>query len=184
MSYELFEKAWTETGRIEGGYVNDPSDSGGETNWGITKRVARLNGYEGEMRDLSSETAMLIAKSAYWDKLQLDEVEEITGPPIALELFDTGFNMGLQRAGEFLQRCLNALNNDEWRYDDLPVDGDIGPKTLAALDEFAAWRGAEGLRVLLTALNCLQGEFYISLAERRQKDEKFVYGWLLNRVKI
>ena len=30
---------------IEGGYVNDPNDSGGETNYGVTEKVARDNGY-------------------------------------------------------------------------------------------------------------------------------------------
>jgi len=36
--------------------------------------------------------------------------------------------------------------------------------------------------VLCRALNCLQGAYYIELAERREKDERFVYGWLKNRV--
>lgn len=182
MSKQTFNKVWLATRRVEGGYVNDPADSGGETNWGITKAVARANGFDGDMRDMQPETAMWIAKSAYWDSMNLDEVEEIAGRGIAGELFDTGFNMGQQRAGEFLQRCLNALNNNEWRYDDVTVDGIIGPATLAALDEFVAWRGKQGINVLFSMLNCLQGEFYVSLAERRQKDEEYLYGWFLNRV--
>ena len=36
--------------KVEGGYVNDPSDSGGETNYGITKHVARKYGYKGSMK--------------------------------------------------------------------------------------------------------------------------------------
>jgi len=35
---------------------------------------------------------------------------------------------------------------------------------------------------MVLALNCLQGAFYVELAEKREKDERFVYGWLLNRV--
>ena len=50
----------------------------------------------------------------------------------------------------------------------------------AAEDEFV-WV-LDGEVVLVRALNSLQGAFYVELAEKRQKDEAFVYGWLLNRV--
>ena len=31
-------------------------------------------------------------------------------------------------------------------------------------------------------LNCLQGAYYVDLAERREKDQRFMYGWLTHRV--
>lgn len=43
-------------------------------------------------------------------------------------------------------------------------------------------RGPEGDAALALALNCDQGVYYKNLSRRRQKDEKFVYGWLKNRV--
>jgi len=52
-----FDKAWAKTGMAEGGYVNDPSDSGGETNHGITIKVARRNGYLNAMKDMTKEEA-------------------------------------------------------------------------------------------------------------------------------
>lgn len=61
-------------------------------------------------------------------------------------------------------------------------DSDIGPATIKALEAYKAHRGAEGESVLLKALNCLQGARYIELSRVRQKDEKYVYGWLQNRV--
>ena len=49
----------------EGGYVDHPSDPGGRTNWGITERVARANGYSGSMRALPKATAREIYRKQY-----------------------------------------------------------------------------------------------------------------------
>lgn len=168
---------------IEGGYVDDPSDSGGETNYGVTIAVARKYGYEGDMKDLPRDLAFKIYSDKYWDALKLDDVCELS-PGIARELADTGINMGVGRAGKFLQRSLNSLNNGGSYYPDIAVDGMVGKRTIVALTSFLDLRGNEGKTVLLNMLNCLQGEFYISLAERREKDEKFVYGWFKHRVTI
>jgi lysozyme family protein len=91
-------------------------------------------------------------------------------------------NQGVAAAATYLQRVLNALNQAGKLYPDLAVDGSIGRITVAALHEYLARRGQDGERVMLRALNSLQGACYIALAERRQKDEAYVYGWLLNRV--
>ena len=73
----------------------------------------------------------------------------------------------------------------EGRYiPDLKADGDIGPATRSALTAFLRARGGEGEVVLLKALNVLQGERYISLAEGRAANESFLYGWLRTRVEI
>lgn len=168
---------------IEGGYVNNPNDSGGETNYGITKKVARDYGWRGPMRELPIEFAKSIYADIYWGSLKLDKVEKIY-PKIAKEMGDTGVNMGTKRSARFLQRCLNVLNNRGSYYKDITVDGVMGPQTLSALESYKNKRGARGEIVLLNMLNCLQGASYIELAERREKDESFVYGWFRNRVKI
>lgn len=167
--------------QVEGGYVNDPSDSGGETNWGVTKAVARKYGYEGPMRDMPREIAFNIYEDMYWDSMLLDEIEKYSSL-VAAEMADTGVNMGIGRASTFLQIALNALNNQGKDYPDIVEDGDIGRGTLAALNSFYTRRGNDGMLVLEKALNCQQGAFYIDLVRRRQKDEKFLYGWLSNRV--
>jgi len=176
-----FVNAWYKTGRAEGGYVDDPEDSGGETNHGITKRVARQNGYDGDMRDMRVAQAEAIAKEHYWDVMSLDDVDRVS-PAIAEEMFDTGFNTGPIRAVGFLQRSLNALNRQAKDYDDMLVDGHFGPRTRRALYVFLHTRRHDGEIVMMRALNGLQLEFYMSLTERRQKDERFLYGWILNRV--
>lgn len=166
---------------IEGGYVNDPNDSGGETNFGITIDVARRYGYNGPMRDLPRALAFTIYSDEYWYKPRLDEIA-LMSPEIAEELADTGINMGVGRAGKFLQRSLNVLNNRQKYYNDIVVDGAIGNGTIGALRAYLDKRGKRGEKVLYRMLNSLQGAFYVTLAERREKDESFVYGWYENRV--
>ena len=102
-------------------------------------------------------------------------------PLVAAELFDTGVNMGAGVAASFLQRALNALNRGAADWPDVAVDGRVGPATLAALDRFLRTRPA-GETVLVRALEALQGERYVALAERRPANEAFLYGWLANRI--
>lgn len=168
---------------VEGGFVNDPSDSGGATNFGITEKVARAYGYTNDMRDLPRATAFRIYADRYWEPLHLSVIERMSSH-VADELADTSVNMGVKRAAEFLQRSLNVLNYGGKLYPDLFVDGDIGQRTTRALGEYLAHRGNEGEIVLVKMLNSLQGAFYVELAERREKDEKFIYGWFKNRVKL
>lgn len=164
--------------RVEGGYVNDPSDSGGETNFGVTVAVARANGYNGAMRDLPRSTAFDIYSAKYWDVVRADDLAKLSGL-VAEEVVDTSVNMGPGRAGKFLQRALNVLNKRGSLYRDLTVDGAIGKDTISALRAYLNERNEE---TLVKALNCLQGAYYITLAERREKDEAFAYGWFKNRV--
>jgi lysozyme family protein len=165
----------------EGGYSDHPADRGGPTNFGITQAVARAEGYGGDMRDLPRRTAAKIYRTLYWERPAFAFVAEIA-PFVAAELFDTGVNMGTGVAAGFLQRSLNALNRNGRDYADLTVDRQIGAKTLAALAAFLKLRGPGGETVLLKAMEALQGERYIDLAERRPGNEAFLYGWLANRL--
>lgn len=165
----------------EGGYVNHPADKGGATRWGVTEAVARAQGYGGDMRALPRETAVDIYRRLYWTRPGYDRVAA-RAPSIAAELFDTAVNMGPDTASRFLQRALNALNRNARDYPDIAADGRVGPRTLAALGGFLEARGAAGERVLLKALDALQGERYVALAEQRPANEAFLYGWLAGRV--
>ena len=110
----------------------------------------------------------------------LDEVASLSSQ-IAAEMFDTGFHTGPKRPVAMLQRSLNALNRQEKDYDDMLVDGQAGPKTLRALALFIN-RRRFAVKIMMRALNGLQLEYYMSLVERRKKDERFLNGWILNRV--
>ncbi len=162
----------------EGGYSNHPADRGGATRWGITEAVARANGYAGDMRHFAREAAAAIYRQLYWQRPRFDQVAT-RAPTIAAELFDTGVNMGPAVATGFFQRALNALNRGASDYPDVLFDGRIGAQTLAALDGYLANRAES---VLLKAIEALQGERYLSLAEQRPANEAFLYGWLANRI--
>ena len=166
----------------EGGYVNHKADKGGPTCFGITEAVARAHGYAGAMRNLPRDEAAAIYRRLYWLRPRFDQVAK-RAPRVAAELFDTGANMGPAVAATFLQRALTALNRNAADYADLVPDGRVGPQTLAALDAFFEARGKRGGEtVLLRALEALQGERYLRLAERRPANEAFLYGWLANRI--
>jgi lysozyme family protein len=165
----------------EGGYSNHPADRGGATRFGITEAVARAHGFAGDMRHLPREEAAAIYRRIYWLRPGFDRVAE-HAPALAAELFDTGVNMGPPVAAGFLQRALNALNRGAADFPNIPVDRRIGPRTIDALEAFLRHRGPSGEAVLLKAVEALQGERYLRLAEQRPANEAFLYGWLANRL--
>lgn len=164
----------------EGGFVDHPDDRGGPTNWGITERVAREHGFQGHMRDLTRIEAKRILIADYWDKPGLSRVGAIS-MPIAVEMMDTGVNMGPRFPATSLQRWLNAFNR---RDPELATDGIIGPMTLAALKKFIDTRGNNGETVMVKALNCSQGHRYLEITENRRENESFIFGWMQNRVNL
>ena len=111
-----FDTAFTKLLGHEGGYVNHPNDPGGETNWGITKAVAREFGYTGSMRDLPRDTAKRIYRVKYWDTVKADEMPDAVRYP----LFDAAVNSGVGQAARWLQRALGVAD-----------DGKIGAITIA-----------------------------------------------------
>ena len=105
----------------EGGYVNDPRDNGGETNYGISKKAyPSLN-----IKNLTYQDVSDIYKRDYWDKCQCQYLSY----PVALVVFDSAVNSGVGRASKWLQKAANVAAKKA----NLPVviaDGFIGPKTI------------------------------------------------------
>jgi lysozyme family protein len=177
----VIAKIINETIGVEGGYANHPSDPGGETMWGITKRVAQANGYTGPMKALPRETAVRIYYTEYAVKPGFAAVAEIS-PAVGAELFDTGVNMGVARPALWFQEWLNAFNQRGKLYPDIKEDGQIGPGTLAAFTAYRAKRGAEADKVMVAALNCDQGARYKTITVAKQSNEDFIFGWVRTRV--
>ena len=102
----------------EGGYVNHPNDPGGETMYGVTKRVAQAHGYWGDMRKLPKSLAKQITEKSYYNAVKGDQLDRL----IAWQLTDAAYNHGPKQAVKFLQRAVGAS-----------ADGLIGPRTLEAV---------------------------------------------------
>ncbi len=172
--------------RREGGdkYTNIPGDSGGPTKYGITlntlSKWRKKPCTAADVEALTEAEARQIYTARYWYEPGFDRVAPISSE-VADELMDTGVNMGPARAVEFLQRLLTAFNNRGAFYPDLKVDGVLGQNTIIALGSYLARRGKEGELVLLFSLDSFQTERYVGIAERREKDEEFVYGQILQR---
>ena len=126
----------------EGGYVNDPRDPGGETNWGITKRTAKANGYQGSMLAMTREQAYKIYYSAFWLRYQCDKMPDA----VAFQFFDAAVNHGLGNASRMLQRAVNVAD-----------DGIIGNMTIAAIKKMA-------ISDVIMRLNAERLEFYCKLS--------------------
>ena len=104
----------------EGGYVDNPKDPGGATRWGITERVARANGYTGDMREFPVERAKQIARWEYWDAVQADQLPDA----LRYAVFDAAYNSGPVQAVHWLQRALGVK-----------ADGVIGMQTRLAAQQ-------------------------------------------------
>lgn len=108
----------------EGGYVNDPKDPGGETNWGITWPVLheainrKLVPAETTIASLTRDQAKAIYKPLFWDAAGLDEYD----PAVAFQAMDVAVNSGVTAATVLLQRAAGVA-----------ADGRIGPVTRAAI---------------------------------------------------
>lgn len=167
----------------EGGFVDDPTDRGGATKYGITEAVAREFGYKGNMRDLPLETAIAIYDQRYWQKLKLDQIEPYS-QPLAVVLFDYAVNSGVSRASTELQRTLNVLNEGGTDYPDISEDGIVGPGTLRALEGLKKRRSQQGINVLAATINCCRVEFLQSLSIRKPSQERFTFGWFLRALNL
>lgn len=80
--------------RWEGGYTNDPSDPGGETKYGISKRA-----YPNlDIRNLTRGGAAYIYRKDYWEMIGADSMPD----PLALVVFQAAVNCGVSRANKWL----------------------------------------------------------------------------------
>ena len=125
MTQTRFDQCLDEVLRHEGGYVDHPSDPGGATNMGITRKtLARWRQVspwwkldKAAVRGLERAEAARIYRASYWDTSRAG----LLPAGLDLALFDFAVNSGPDRAVRLLQAELGVV-----------ADGRIGPLTLGA----------------------------------------------------
>ncbi|MCC5987152.1 MAG: peptidoglycan-binding protein [Pararhodobacter sp.] len=151
----------------EGGFVNDPDDPGGATNFGVTIHTMRRLGLdltgdgvidESDVRALTREQAIEIFITHYWARPRINALPEPLQPPV----FDMYVNAG-SNAVRILQRLLVDMGHD------IAVDGVIGPQTIRAAQ--AAAEAAPGH--IADAYGIARREYYYALADRRPASRKY-----------
>lgn len=161
----------------EGGYVNNPNDPGGATNYGISLRFLRDYPTLGDVDDdgdvdvqdikqLTKEQASAIYKQVWWDKYQYEQYPDVT---IATKVFDFAINMGAVRAHKLLQQALNKTYGLR-----LTTDGIIGPATMSIIR--AIKDGADEQK-FIDAYSAEAYAFYQSLVQNNPKLGVFLKGW-------
>ena len=122
-----FKDAWAIVQPWEGGYVNDPSDPGGETNYGISKRAFPNE----DIKNMTPDRAGILMYDNYWQPESCGNAFMPDG--INLYVFDMAVNMGIDKAGRVLQAAINQVWVNNKQAGLVAIDGKIGPATLSAL---------------------------------------------------
>ena len=151
----------------EGGYVNDPSDPGGATNFGVTIHTMRRLGLDlnrdgkvdaADVRRITRDQARAIFVEHYFNRPQIDALPE----PVQASVFDMYVNSG-SNAVRILQRMLRKMDQD------VSVDGAIGPMTIAATQTAFA----QAPVFFADAYGIERRNYYYRLGDKRPASRKY-----------
>lgn len=157
----------TDIVKREGGFVNDPDDPGGATNYGVTIHTMRALGLdlteddvvtEADVRALTRNQAVDIFIRHYFEKPLIGQLPR----PLQATVFDMYVNAG-SNAVKLLQRLLNDMGQN------LAVDGILGPKSIAAAE--AVFHDAP--EHLVDAYGIARRNYYFRIADRRPASRKY-----------
>ena len=151
----------------EGGFVDDPDDKGGATNWGVTQAVwedfLEDEFTSEDVKGFTREQAIELYEEEFWIPSQAEklpaEVREV--------YFDMCVNHGQRNAVKILQTCVNSKGGN------LEVDGGIGPNTIGACSDLKLWEVQVERSGFYWNL-VFKGSFY----GKRNNQAKFIRGWI------
>jgi lysozyme family protein len=153
--------------KSEGGFVHDPDDPGGPTNFGVTLKTLQRLGHDfnqdgrvdiADLKQLRPEQAVQIFVKDYFSKPRIDQLPHMIQAPV----FDMYVNAG-SHAIKVLQRTLNLFDTE------ISVDGVIGPITIRATQSIAR----RAPQYLVDAYGIERVNYYLSLADARPNLRKF-----------
>lgn len=166
-------------------YDNDPDDPGGETIYGIARRMwpeeylwPKLDAIKKGEKDknkikvlIQNNISILIDdvyafyKRNFWDVFGCDHLPQ----PVAVEIFEQAVNIGVYTCTKHIQKALNVLNRNQELWKDIDVDGKMGRITKELLIKACARETG----YILGLLNIMQGNHYITVG-----NEKYIRGWI------
>ena len=160
----------------EGGYVDDPADRGGATNWGVTQKVYEDHvGYQCDKKEIE-EMSEEMAKEIYFEKYWIPSRAEQLPEEIREIYFDMVVNHGQGGAVKILQQ---ACNNKRKAENYIAVDGGIGPNTIKAAGNLKDWE-----------LMVERSGYYWNLVfdgaryTKRTSQVRFIRGWIRRCFKL
>lgn len=167
---EIFEEAFAVIIDHEGGFVDNPIDHGGPTNWGITYKT--LKAWKGDLpvkyediENLTLQDAKLIYRDLFWFP---NKLHKIIKPVVSTILFDQIINVGANRAITRMQLCLKEVFECK-----LSVDGVMGQETLDAINTLRR----EDTSLCLEFFKRTQAH-YAKLVIGDPTQRTFLLGWL------
>lgn len=160
MTMAQFDKYAPKLKRWEGGYANDPDDTGGATNIGVTLATFRqfygADKTEADLRRMTAEQWRHIMKSGFWDKCWGDQIHNQS---VAEIIVDWCVNSGTG----MLKKVQGMVGTK--------ADGVMGPKTLAAINTY----NQQKLHFMVKAA---RAEHYAAITRNRSANLKFYDGWM------
>jgi lysozyme family protein len=167
-----FQSAFEKVLKHEGGYVNDPTDPGGETYKGVSRKVwsswagwtnvdlaRRVTGFPANLEndgDLQQKIKDFYQVN-FWDKMNGNNIE---AEEVAISIFDFAVNAGVQTSVSLAQMVIGAN-----------ADGVIGNETLQKLNAF-------DVDHFLAAFIAAKIARYVNIVRKRPASQKYFYGWV------
>ncbi|MEX8509541.1 MAG: glycoside hydrolase family 108 protein [Leptothrix ochracea] len=168
-----FAPALKATLKSEGGYVNDPTDRGGETYCGIARKmnpkwegwitVDELRKKPNFPKNLDSDANLLqqiarFYKINYWDRVRGDDLKD---QHIAESLFDFGVNAGTGTSIKLAQIAAKVS----------PASGVMNDDSLKALN-------AIDPELFISKFTLNKVARYVDICKKNGDQKKFIFGWV------
>ena len=158
-----FEQALKKTLEHEGGYVNDPDDSGGETYKGIARRFNPdwIGWAYVDKRDFKNPNLDKLVSDFYyirfWEPLNIDG---LINQEIATSIFDFAVNAGVKTSAILAQKAA-----------DVEADGEIGVNSINAINSMDA-------ELFLSNFALAKIVRYVAICKKNPKNKKYFFGWV------